>query len=132
MDKTNFSLAERLRIWETDYGRSAGWLMELRGHPVAMLSDPKPEEKGWTSYRFAPVTQDLKLLADMKTEKFWKELQDITWRSREFHTVVEGVVAAPSTHLNLSRITLKGLAIPIGPPNILQQQMLKGRRKANK
>ncbi|RYG71270.1 hypothetical protein EON80_05480 [bacterium] len=129
MDKSTLTLAQRLRIWETDYGRTAGWLMELRGHPVAILSDPKPEEKPWTSYRFAPVTQDVKLLAAMKTEQFWKELNGITFRSREFHIEVTDVVAAASTHLDLSRIVLRGLAIPIEPPNFLQQQMLKSRKK---
>lgn len=129
MDKPTYSLADRLRIWETDYGRTSGWLMEFHGQPVGMLSEPQPVEKGWTSYRFVPVTQDTRLLAAMKTEKFWTELEGIAWRSREFHTVVLGVTAAPSTHLNLNRITLHGLAIPIEPPNLLQQQMLKARRK---
>jgi hypothetical protein len=132
MDKSTFSLDVRLRIWASDYGRLSEWLMERRGHPIAMLSDPQRKEGPWTSYRFTPVTQDTALLAEMKTEKFWKELNGITWRSRDFNTVVAEVAAADSTHLDISRVTLRGMSIPIAPPNILQQQMVKARKKGGK
>ncbi len=48
----------RRRIFETDYGRDAGWFVEDRGRRVAQLTDWRYEEMFWDSYRIEPLTDD--------------------------------------------------------------------------
>lgn len=35
----------RLRIFETDYGRDGGWIVECDGEEAALLVDPRAEEQ---------------------------------------------------------------------------------------
>jgi hypothetical protein len=46
----------RLRIFETNYGREAGWYVEHAGRRVALLTAPRFEEMFWDSYRIEPLT----------------------------------------------------------------------------
>ena len=32
---------DRLRVWESNYGRSQGWDLELDGRPVAFMDEPR-------------------------------------------------------------------------------------------
>ena len=49
---TNYT--RRLHIWETDYGRDAGWLVERHGKTIAVLTDPLWIDMFWFSYRLVP------------------------------------------------------------------------------
>src|ERR1051326_7193222 len=51
----------RLRIWETNFGREAGWLIERHGQPIAILTEPRSEDMFWDSYRLEILTNDPEL-----------------------------------------------------------------------
>ena len=51
----------RLHIWETDFGRAAGWVAERDGKPVAVLTEPRYEEMFWVSYRLEVIAEDARL-----------------------------------------------------------------------
>ena len=44
----------RLRIWETDFGRDAGWIGERDGKPVAQLIHPRFVDMA-DLYHFVPM-----------------------------------------------------------------------------
>jgi hypothetical protein len=41
---------KRLEIWETNYGRDAGWILERNGQPIAILSNWRNQEMFWDGY----------------------------------------------------------------------------------
>ncbi|MGL4420271.1 MAG: hypothetical protein ACRCZF_06380, partial [Gemmataceae bacterium] len=49
------SYDQRLRIWESNYGRDAGWVIERQGEVIAVLTDPRFEDMFWDSYRMDVV-----------------------------------------------------------------------------
>lgn len=82
----------RLRIWETDYGRDGGWLIERRGEVIAVLTDPRWEDMFWHSYRMEVTAADPELRQRLQTREFWAvaEAEGLVWRSREFGEVADG------------------------------------------
>ena len=34
---------KRLKIWEMNFGRDEGWIVERNGHPIGILSNPTLE-----------------------------------------------------------------------------------------
>ncbi len=49
----------RLRIFETNYAREAGWYVEHHGRRIARLTAPRCEEMFCDSYRIEPLTEGL-------------------------------------------------------------------------
>ena len=112
------SYGDRLRIWETNYGRDAGWVIERRGEAIAVLTDLRFEDMFWDSYRIEVVTNDPELRQRMQTAEFWSaaESEGLAWRSREFGEVADGAFPALSPFPEPGRITMRHLYLPIGQP----------------
>jgi hypothetical protein len=112
------SYGQRLRIWETNYGRDAGWLIERRGEVVAVLTDPRWEDMFWDGYRMEVVTSHPELRRRLQSAEFWAaaESEGLVWRSREFGEVADGAFPALSPFPEPGRLTMRRLYLPIGEP----------------
>ena len=60
-----------LRIWESNFGRDTGWVIECEGKPVAVLTEPRSEDLFWDSYRMEVITDDPELRGHLLAEEFW-------------------------------------------------------------
>jgi len=120
-----------LRIWESDFGRSSGWLVEHDGKTAAILSEPGWEEMFWVSYKIEICTDDPELRRKMETADFWVNLplNYFVWRSREFGDTVEGVWAAGAPFPEPGRLTLRRLYLPAREPRLWDQIILWARRR---
>lgn len=112
------SYGRRLRIWETNYGRDGGWVVERRGRVIAVLTDPRFEDMFWDSYRLEVVTDDPELRRRMQTPELWAaaESEGLVWRSREFGEVAGGAFPALSPFPEAGRLTVRRLYLSIGEP----------------
>jgi hypothetical protein len=110
--------SRRLRIWETNYGRDAGWVIERQGQPIAVLTAPRLEEMFWDSYRMEILTDDPYLRQQLLTKEFWAraESERLVWRSREFGEVAPFAFPALSPFPEAGRLMMRGLFLPIGEP----------------
>jgi hypothetical protein len=110
--------ARRLRIWETNYGRDAGWIIERRGLAIAVLTEPRWEEMFWDSYRMEITTEDATLRELLQTEGFWAkaESEGLVWRNREFGEVAQFAFPALSPFPEPGRLTMRALYLNIGEP----------------
>jgi hypothetical protein len=93
----------RLRIWETNYGRDAGWVIERDGRRIAVLSDSRWEDMFWDTYRMEIITDDPELRRMLQTGAFWKQAEsaELRWRNREFGELAEFAFPAGSPSQNL-------------------------------
>src|SRR5262245_50642085 len=121
----------RLRIWETDYGRMPGWLVERDGQPIAQLTEPRFEEMFWDSYRLDILTDDSELRRRMLTEKFWNnaESERLVWRSRAYGELAPSAFPASNPFPEPGRLTMRGLYLPIRPPKLFDRFVLWIRRQ---
>jgi hypothetical protein len=110
--------SRRLRIWETNYGRDAGWVIERQSQVVAILTDPRFEDMFWDSYRLEVVTADPELRQRMRTPEFWAvaESEGLVWRNREFGEVANGAFPALSPFPEPGRLIVRRLYLDIGQP----------------
>lgn len=108
----------RLRLWETSYGRSAGWVAEWNGEPVAVLTDPRWTDMFWYTYRFEVIADDPDLARRLKTDEFWDsgESHRLVWRNREFGEVATRAWAAGRLREEPDRLVMRGLYLPCGEP----------------
>jgi hypothetical protein len=122
----------RLRIFETNYGREAGWYVEHHGRRIALLTAPRFEEMFWDSYRIEPLTEapeeDAQLLTS--TER-WLNCEFV-FRNREFGETVEGAFPAGQPFCEDHRVMMRGLYIGIGRPSVWERLLLwcRGSRQA--
>lgn len=112
------SYTRRLRIWETNYGRDAGWLVERQGKTIAVLTDPRWEDMFWVSYRMEITTDDSELRTQLQTESFWAraESEALVWRNQEFGEVAEMAFPALSPFTEPGRLKMRALYLPISEP----------------
>ncbi len=112
------SYRRRLRIWETDYGRNAGWTVERRGEVIAILSEPRSEDMFWDSYRLEIVSEDPELRSRMFTREFWANAasDNVVWRNREFGEIAAFAFPALSPFLEPGRLLMRGLYISLASP----------------
>jgi hypothetical protein len=108
----------RLRIWEANYGRDCGWIIERQGRPIAVLTEPRREEMFWDSYRMEIVTDDLELRTRMFTTEFWAkaEAEGLVWRNRKFGEVAEFAFPSFAPFPEPDRLMMRRLYLPIGEP----------------
>lgn len=85
----------RLRVFETNYGREAGWFVERDGHCVAILSDRRWADMFWDSYAIEWVTENPQERAEPIAEVpcLWWGRQ-LKFRNREINEVVETAFAS--------------------------------------
>src|SRR5437868_4473400 len=81
----------KLRIWETNFGRDAGWYVERSGERIAMLIDPRAIEMFWDSYLLVPLTDDVDLQQRLQMDSFWNnaEGEGLAFRNRELGTIAK-------------------------------------------
>lgn len=108
----------RLRIWEANYGRDGGWVIERCGIPIAVLTEPRDEEMFWESYRLEIVAEDSQSREQMLTNEFWSqaEAEGLVWRNREFGDIAESAFPALSPLPEPGRLMMRGLYLAIGDP----------------
>lgn len=80
----------RQQLRATDFGRSKGWNLELEGHVVAHLDEPRWEDMFWVSYRLTPTTDDEALAAELLSTAFWMGPR---WERMIFRSCALGVAA---------------------------------------
>jgi len=122
-----FYYVKRLQIWETNFGRDAGWIIERQGRPIAILSNPRYADMFWDSYDLDIVTEDAELRQRLASAEFWRgaEPQELVYRSRAFGDVVHPVLPAfPEP----GRLLTRGLYLRIGQPSPWDWVMLWLRR----
>jgi hypothetical protein len=97
------------RLVATNYGREAGWIAELDGVPIAVLTEPVWEDMFWFSYRWEPLVADPAMIARMQTPDFWNTevISKVVWRNREFDRIAMG--AWTSGLMQDGRLVMRGL-----------------------
>ena len=115
---------KRLEIWETNYGRDAGWILERNGQPIAILSNCRNQEMFWDSYDLEILTEDSELRQRMTTVEFWDELEGMVYRNQAFGDIVESAFPAASPFLKSGRLSMRGLYLPIREPMPWDQAVL--------
>src|SRR5262249_55432612 len=120
----------RLRIWETNYGRDCGWLIERRGEVIAILTDPRFEDMFWESYRMEVVARDPTLRRQMLGKDFWAraESEGLVYRNREFGEAAQFAFPAVSPFPEPDRLMMRGLYLSIGQPRMWDRIVLWCRR----
>jgi hypothetical protein len=119
-----------LRIWETNYGRDAGWTIERHGQPIALLTEPRWEDMFWDSYRLEVLTEDAELHKLLLTKEFWigSEWSDLTMRNREFGELAPFAFPAGEPFTESGRLMVRGLYFVERPPGLLDHIELSIRR----
>ncbi|MDM4019445.1 hypothetical protein [Roseiconus lacunae] len=107
-----------LEIWESNYGRDAGWNIERHGVVIATLSDPQPGDMFWDHYRIDIVTDDELLRAAMGTDEFWlnAESAGLVFRNRVFGEVAKNAFPSHPPFDTDGRIQMRALYLDIRPP----------------
>lgn len=118
----------KLRIWETNYGRDADWILERRGEPIALFTEPEQKEMFWYIYRVTPLTQDPELRRQMRTQAFWNEMDGLVWRSRELGIIAPNAFPGSYPPPETGRVAMRGLCINIGPPSPVDEAALQSRK----
>ena len=110
--------ARRLQIWEANFGRDGGWVIERHGIPIAILTEPRDEEMFWESYRLEIVAEDAQLREQMLTSEFWAkaEAEGLVWRNRAFGEVAEFAFPSLSPFPEPGRLMMRGLYLAISNP----------------
>src|SRR5262249_17946721 len=129
---------QRLRIWETNYGRDTGWILELAGKPVAVLSECRSEDMFWDSYRIEPIAEDPSTQQMISSERFWttSDWARLTWRNRMFDVLPLAPFPAGTPMRQPGRLIVPGLYLPVPPPRTWDRVVLwfrkcRRRRRAN-
>jgi hypothetical protein len=89
------ALHRRLRVFETNYGRDAGWLVERGGRCVAVLTQPRWKDMFWDRYIVEWITDDLAerhALESVEDCLWWGDR--LKFRNRELGEIAEHAFAA--------------------------------------
>ena len=121
---------EQLRIWESNYGRSLGWDIELGGRVVGLMDDPRSEDMFWVSYRVSCSVVDVDISKRLLSEDFWKGdgYAELVFRSRATGLVAQGAFPSPGGFVGPCRVSMRALYIGIRKPAPWDWVMLKIRR----
>lgn len=123
----------RIEIFETNFGRQGGWIVEREGRPVAVLSDPRRADMFWYSYAVQWLTDDAAEQSELLAAEpcLWWGRQ-LKFRNREFSAVIENAFAAgPPIG---GRVFMRGLHIPLSGPCPWERLVLwwRGRKGARR
>src|SRR5689334_12354565 len=110
----------KLRIWETNFGRDAGWYVERHGQRVALLIDPRSVGLFWDSYLLIPTTDDTGLRHGLQADQFWNywTAEGVVFRSREFGTIARYALPAANPLREEGRIVMRGLYVATDWPKM--------------
>jgi hypothetical protein len=120
---------DRLRVWESDFGRSEGWDIELHGKAVAFMDEAQWEEMFWISYRLTVTTDNPSLRIWLMSEKFWRggEWTKLTFRSRATGLIAESAFPSATPIVGPQRVSMRGLYVRIGHPQWWDWVVLRAR-----
>jgi hypothetical protein len=111
----------RLRIFETNYGRDAGWFVEDHGRRIAQLTDPRITEMFWVSYRIEPLIDDpIEREELLNSPERW-DACEFVYRSREFGQVAEYAFPAARPFPESGRVLIRGLYLGIREPSLWER-----------
>lgn len=121
----------RLRIFETNYGRDAGWFVERDGLRLALLTDCRFEDMFWDSYKIEPLVEDpMERAALLESPELWLSCE-FTYRNQLFEDgVVESAFVAEQPFWEPGRVSMRGLYLIIGEP-MAKERLLLRLREAN-
>lgn len=123
-DMAKLSTADRLDVFKTNYGRSAGWLVEHSGHPIALLTDYEPLDMFLDSYRIEPIpphTEEARKC--ISSAQFWHE-GNFSLRSRQFNELAPHAVVLGFHGKDKQRVKVRGLYLPISKPRLWEKLLL--------
>ncbi len=108
---------DRLRVWETQYGGSLGWDIELDGRVVGLLDEPRNEDMFWVSYRVSCTVDDVELSDRLVSEEFWvgDGFTELVFRSRATGLTVKDAFPAHG-FIGPRRVAMRHLYIDIRRP----------------
>jgi hypothetical protein len=118
---------DRLRIWESNYGRALGWDIELDGRVVGLLDEPHQEDMFWTSYRVSSSENDAALSSNLVCADFWKGngFAKLVFRSRALGLVAESPLPAVDAFVGPRRVSMRALYIVCREPALCDRLVLK-------
>jgi hypothetical protein len=103
---------------DSNFGRESRWVIERHGQVIAALTEPRPEDMFWYSYRLEPLTDDPDLRQQLLSAEFWAqaESQGLVWRNREFGEAAEQAFPALSPFPEPGRLKVRGLYLTTRAP----------------
>lgn len=120
-----------MQLWESDLGRTAGWIMEANGIPIALLSDPWYEDMFWYSYRLQYVANDQVSLETFYSREIWDNHRafGVRWRNCYFGDYADMALPGPPPEKPGDRVTMRALDINPRLPNIIDKWVYRYRKK---
>jgi hypothetical protein len=122
---------KRLRLFESNYGRDFGWLVEHSGRTWVTLTEPRFEDMFWVSYHIEPIyQQDTEMVL---RKEFWAQ-NNLIFRNQVIDGVAPNAFAAmgnPPTKEN-PRVTMRGLSLYCSEPTRTERFLLWWRRRKNR
>jgi hypothetical protein len=113
--------AERIRLFEANYGREFGWFVETNGRRVAALSDVRWEDMFWHSYAVHPLGEDPAESDEIFRAGFWAQ---VSYRNRVTGDVVVDVLPGGATPTRDNpRIAMRALYVRLSP-TIIERALL--------
>jgi len=116
-----YKIKERLEIWESNYGRNRGWILEKSGSPIAEIRFLQTPEMFWDLYEVAITTTDADLRQSMLTAEFWERAtyEDLGWRNVyfDFYTqfaspILQSVESSDRVILQVRHLYIQNIGIP--------------------
>ena len=101
------------------YEAGGAWIVERKGKPVALLTDPQFEEMFWTSWKLEPLSDHPDERAVIFTTEYWdpKFDSETVYRSRDFGRVAPNAFPALDPFGDASdRLVMRALGSPSPRP----------------
>jgi hypothetical protein len=120
-------------VWETNYGRDCGWVVEKDGKVVALLVNGTCMEMFWDEYDVIAVCDENENGDRVFTKEFWDSFCSDTFRVRSYEFLDE-VPTFPGgiSRSQVDKVSMHALYIHIGEPGILDWMVLNFRRRFGK
>lgn len=116
----------RIRLFESDYGRGAGWVAERDGRPIAVLCNPSRAEMFWHWY-------DVEVTTSEAAERHALSHSQEAWSGLRYRSRLTGelcpygwAVGPPGED---GRLLTRGLYIPLGDPSLIEAIVLWWRKR---
>lgn len=119
--RNSYKIKERLEIWESNYGRNKGWILEKSGSPIAEVRFLQTPEMFWDMYEVAITTTHPALRQRMLTAEFWERdtYEDLGWRNVyfDFYTqfaspILQSVESSNRVILKVRYLYIQNVGVP--------------------
>ena len=123
--------SDLLRIWETNFGRDAGWILKREGETLAVLTDSQYHDMFWESYQLEIVATDAATRQVLITPEFWTgpACSELTWHNRLFDLVPLAPLPAGLQSELPGRLIVRGLYLLVRAPWQMDRLVLWVRRR---